>query len=133
MLKVIEKKDLELAEAKQIVTQKAQLVESKDREIRVTKDLMERKNVMSELLAPLSAEKKAIMTELLESVQTPKLTLAFDKYLPAVMEGDIKKAPKAQAKEVINESASVTGDREVKQPQVGVDNILDIRKLAGLK
>jgi len=133
LLKVIEKKDLELAEAKQIVTQKAQLVESKDREIRVTKDLMERKNVMSELLAPLSAEKKAIMTELLESVQTPKLTLAFDKYLPAVMEGDIKKAPKAQAKEVINESASVTGDREVKQPQVGVDNILDIRKLAGLK
>jgi len=70
---------------------------------------------------------------LLESVQTPKLNLAFEKYLPAVMEGDVKKAPKAQAKEVLSESASVTGDREVKQPQVGVDNILDIRKLAGLK
>lgn len=94
---------------------------------------MERKQVMGELLAPLSAEKKAIMTELLESVQTAKLNVAFDKYLPAVMEGDVKKVAKAQPKAQLNESAEVTGDREVKQPQVGLDNILDIRKLAGLK
>jgi hypothetical protein len=133
LLKAIEKKDLELAEAKQAVTEKAKLVESKEREIRIAKDLMERKQVMGELLAPLSAEKKAIMSELLESVQTPKLTTAFDKYLPAVMEGDVKKAVKAPAKMALNESAEVTGDREVKQPQVGLDNILDIRKLAGLK
>jgi len=131
LLKVIDKKELELVEARQSVTDKAKLIESKEREIRVTKDLMERKAVMGELLAPLSAEKKAIMTELLESVQTQKLNIAFDKYLPAVMEGDVKRA-KAPAKAQLTESASVTGDREVKQPQVGVDNILDIRKLAGL-
>ena len=133
LLQVIQKKEQELAEAKQAVTEKAKLVESKDREIRITKDLMERKQVMGELLAPLSAEKKAIMSELLESVQTAKLNVAFDKYLPAVMEGDVKKVAKAQPKAQLNESAEVTGDREVKQPQVGLDNILDIRKLAGLK
>jgi hypothetical protein len=47
------------------------------------------------------------------------------------MEGESRKQ-----KQVIAESktqASVTGDREVKnQPEVGFDNIVDIRKLAGL-
>jgi len=34
----------------------------------------------------------------------------------------------------LTEGQAVTGDREAKnQPQVGEDNILDIRKLAGLK
>jgi hypothetical protein len=133
LLKVLEKKEQELAEAKSVVTEKAKLVESKDREIRVAKDVANRKEVMAEMMAPLSAEQKGIMKELLESVQTAKLSEAFDKYLPAVMEGTIKKPTKAPAKEMISESVEVTGDRETNQPQVGLDNILDIRKLAGLK
>lgn len=133
LLKIINAKDAELAEAQSTIAETAQIVESKEREIRVAKDLMERKAVMSDLLAPLSADKKAIMQDLLESVQTPKLQTAFEKYLPAVMEGD-KKVVKADqpAKTVINEGTEVTGNREVK-PEVGLDNILDIRKLAGLK
>ncbi len=130
LLKIIEKKEQELAEAKQSITEKETLVESTQREIRVTKDLMERKQVMGELLAPLSADKREIMKELLESVQTRKLNEAFDKYLPAVMEGQ-KKQPVAK-KAMLAESAEVTGNRETK-PEVGLDNILDIRKLAGLK
>ncbi len=131
LLKILQKKDVELAEAKEAITEKQQIVESKEREIKRAKDLMERKQVMGELLAPLSAEKKAIMKELLESVQTAKLNEAFDKYLPAVMEGTSAK-PKAE-KQQLTESQVITGDRETKQPQVGLDNILDIRKLAGLK
>ena len=130
LLKIIQKKETELAEAKQAIAEKANLVESAQREIRVTKDLMERKNVMSELLAPLSADKREIMKELLESVQTKKLTESFDKYLPAVMEGQTRSvAPK---KAMLSEGTEVTGNRESK-PEVGLDNILDIRKLAGLK
>ena len=129
LLKIIAKKDQELSEAKQVVAEKTQIVESKEREIRVTKDLMERKAAMNELLAPLDASKREIMKELLESVQTPKLSNAFEKYLPAVMEG----APKRSTTKVaLNESSAVTGNREAK-PEVGLDNILDIRKLAGLK
>jgi len=128
LLKIINKKDKELAEAKNAIAQKETIVESKEREIRVTKDLMERKQVMAELLAPLSADKKELMKELLESVQTPKLSSAFDKYLPTVMDGNIKKPAKA----VLTEGTEVTGNRETK-PEVGLDNILDIRKLAGLK
>ena len=130
LLKIIDKKEQELAEAKQVVAEKAQLVESTQREIRVTKDLMERKAVMGELLAPLDASKREIMKELLESVQTQKLTESFDKYLPAVMEGQKKTASTKKA--MLSESAEVTGNRESK-PEVGLDNILDIRKLAGLK
>jgi len=129
LLKIIDKKEQELAEAKQAIEEKGSLVESVQREIRVTKDLMERKHVMAELLAPLGADKRALMKELLESVQTPKLSAAFDKYLPAVMEGETKRVAK---KATLTESVAVTGDRETK-PEVGLDNILDIRKLAGLK
>ena len=133
LLKVIEKKEVELAEAKKAATEKAKLVESKEREIKIAHDIAKRKEVMAELLAPLKADKKEIMKELLESVQTAKLNEAFDKYLPAVMDTAQKKVEKAPAKETLTESAEITGDRETKQPQVGLDNILDIRKLAGLK
>ena len=128
LLKIIDKKEQELAEAKQAVTEKSTIVESKEREIRIQKDLMERKAVMSELLAPLGADKRELMKELLESVQTPKLSTAFDKYLPTVMEGEKKRSVKA----TLTEGTEVTGNRESK-PEVGLDNILDIRKLAGLK
>ena len=130
LLRIIDKKDRELSEAKQAVAQTATLVESKEREIRVTRDLMERRNVMAELLAPLDASKREIMQELLESVQTKKLADAFDKYLPAVMEGQKKQVAR---KATLTESTEVTGNREVSKPEVGLDNILDIRKLAGLK
>ena len=128
LLKIIDKKEQELAEAKQSLTEKSTIVESKEREIRIQKDLMERKAVMAELLAPLGADKRELMKELLESVQTPKLSTAFDKYLPTVMEGEKKKSVKA----TLTEGTEVTGNRESK-PEVGFDNILDIRKLAGLK
>jgi hypothetical protein len=128
LLKVIEKKEQELAEAKNAISQKDTIVESKDREIRVAKDLMERKSVMSEMLAPLSADKREVMQSLLESVKTSRLRDAYDKYLPAVIEGEKKKVTKV----ALTESTEVTGDKESK-PEVGLDNILDIRKLAGLK
>jgi hypothetical protein len=130
LLKVIEKKDKELSEAKVALVKKQSIVESTERSLRVQKDLAERKAIMSEMLAPLGADKRELMRSLLESVQTSKLATAYDKYLPAVMEGDKKKVVKT----ALTESTAVTGNREVKtQPQVGLDNILDIRKLAGLK
>jgi hypothetical protein len=127
LLKIIQKKEVELAEAKQQITEKQHIAESKERELRVTKDLMERKAVMAEMLAPLDANKREVMQSLLESVQTSKLSVAFEKYLPAVMEGDRKVTKKT----VLAESKEVTGNRESK-PEVGLDNIVDIRKLAGI-
>ena len=128
LLKIIQKKELELAETKQALVEKSTIVESKDREIRVTKDLMERKQAMSELLSPLGADKRELMQTLLESIQTKDLAKAYEKYLPTVMEGEKRKVEK---KSTLIESTEVTGNREQK-PEVGFDNIVDIRKLAGL-
>ena len=130
LLKIVDKKEREIAEAQAALAETQRLAESKERELRVQKDLMERAKVMGELLAPLDANKKEVMASLLESVQTGKLYTAFDKYLPAVMEGETKKF---KAAKVITEAAEITGDREVRTSEVGLDNILDIRKLAGLK
>lgn len=131
LLKIVDKKEQEIAEAQAALAETQKLAESKDRDLRVQKDLMERAAVMGELLAPLSADKKGIMSSLLESIQTPKLASAFDKYLPAVMEGETRKTKQALAESA--KPAEVTGDREVRKSEVGLDNIIEIRKLAGLK
>ncbi len=129
LLKIIHKKDQELEEAKQEIAEKQTIAESKERELRVAKDLMERKQAMTELLAPLGADKRELMHTLLESVQTRDLAKAYEKYLPTVMEGQQRKVDK---KSTLIEGTEVTGNREAK-PEVGLDNIIDIRKLAGLK
>jgi hypothetical protein len=134
LLKIVDKKETELAEAQKAIVEKQAIIENAQRQARLANDIMERKEAMQELLAPLSGEKKAIMGQLLESVQTTKLSMAFDKYLPAVMEG---KAQTKAPKQAINESKEVTGDKPSKpitaEVQQGIDNLIDIRKLAGLK
>jgi hypothetical protein len=46
------------------------------------------------------------------------------------MEGQARRP--VEKKTMLSEGTQVTGNRESK-PEVGLDNILDIRKLAGLK
>jgi uncharacterized protein (UPF0179 family) len=128
---MIASKDAKLAEAIQL-TQKAKvLVESKEREIRMIKESNEREATMEELLSPLNAEKREVMRNLLESVQTKRLAGAFEKYLPAVLEDRSVKAPK-----VITESVSIaTGDKSARSPdadQQSESNVIDLKRLAGL-
>jgi hypothetical protein len=129
LLKVVAEKEAALAEAKAVAQEAKKLVESKEREIRVQHDVAARKEVMSELLGPLAGDKRSVMKELLESVQTDKLHSAFDKYLPAVMNGG------APAKKALTEGKEVTGDKQA-HPESSKDKtaeIFTIRKLAGLK
>jgi len=139
LLKVVAQKEQELAEAAKIVADTQKLVESKETQLKVAKDLAERKEIMSELLGPLSGDKRSIMKELLESVQTEKLTTAYDKYLPAVMDGGVQ-----QKKQALTEAAEpapasqkemVTGDKQAQQigGEEKTAEIFDIRRLAGLK
>jgi hypothetical protein len=129
LLKLVKQKEAQLEEAVKAVQEKEQILESKDREIRVVKGVAQRDKIMSELLNPLTGDKKTVMSQLLESVQTEKLDMAFDKYLPAVMAGD---APKKKA---LTEGKEVTGNKEALSISGGekTADILHIRKLAGLK
>ena len=112
------------------------IVESKEQEIAMIQEGVERKEKINELLKPLNKDKAAVMTDLLESVQTSKLKTAFDRYLPAVLDG--KSIEKENKKSIIKENRSeVTGDKQPKPQAEEVkeedSNIVDIRKLAGLK
>lgn len=127
LLKVLEKKDQKLEEANNKIAEVKMIAESKDKEIRITKDMMVRKEIMGELLSPLRADKKEVMGQLLESITTEKLRGAYDKYLPAVMAGD---APKKKA---LVEAKEVTGNKEAPINSGKTAEILTIRKLAGLK
>ena len=130
LLKVIDLKDLAMKEAAQAVVKAEQILESKESEIRALKESQERKAIISELLAPLNAEQKSIMGELMETVKTERLNESFDKYLPSVLNG---KAP--QKKQALVEAKEVTGNKISNNPRSSETdtNIIDIRKLAGLK
>jgi hypothetical protein len=125
----IESKNEQLAEATRIAEEKAVLVESKEREIRMIRENNQRQETLDELLAPLNEEKREIMANLLESVQTARLKNAFEKYLPAVL----AEGKTAKARTVIAESKTVvTGDKTVKPQEEDRSNVIDIKRLAGL-
>ena len=127
---IIAQKDQKLAEAVQLATKAKVIVESKEKEIRMIKENNERANTMEELLSPLNEEKREIMKNLLESVQTARLKSAFEKYLPAVLENRSAKANKVITENV---TSAVTGDKSA--PVVEDDdrnNVIDIKRLAGL-
>jgi len=131
LLKVVDLKDKQLAEAKALATKAKQIAEAKDSEKKALQESINRQNVISDLVSPLSKNQKDIMMDLLESVQTNRLQSAFDKYLPAVIDGN---APGKQ-KAVLAEAKEVTGNREKTNVSSKADdnhNVLDIRRLAGI-
>ena len=130
LMKVLSVKDKQLAEAKEAASKAVKLVESKETEKKQLMEAATRKDAINDLIAPLSKDQKEIMIDLLESVQTAKLRSAFDKYLPAVIDG---KSP-AKQKAVLAEAKEVTGNRSESATQNNADahNVIDIKRLAGL-
>ena len=133
LLKVVDLKDKQLAEAKKAAVEKATLVESKDAEIKIAKDTAKRKEVMNELLSPLNKGQREIMADLLESVQTDRLQKSFDKYMPSVIAGN---TPAEETKATLTEGTHITGNKQnndIDASPSTPDNVVDIRRLAGLK
>ena len=98
--------------------------------LKITEDKMARANVLAELVSPLSKDKRQVMVELLESVQTGNLKKQFEKYLPAVLNETV--APKGDDSEMITEH---TGDRTINNIDDNNTNsdIVHIKRLAGLR
>ena len=130
---MLAQKDQKIAEAIKFAKKATVLVESKEREVRILKESNVRQRTMDELLSPLNEEKAEVMRSLLESVQTPRLKNAFEKYLPAVLENRSVKA-----KPVITESLSTaTGDKSARVQEQDIEaeetsNVIDLKRLAGL-
>jgi hypothetical protein len=130
LMKVVQLKDQQLAEAKTFAAKAKQIAEAVNVEKQRLIESAQRKEIMNELVAPLNASQREIMTDLLESVQTGKLRSQFDKYLPAVIDGNTP----AKKKAVLSEGKEVTGNREETISSKADDsNVIEIKRLAGLK
>jgi len=128
--KKLAEKEAMISESTEKASKTARLLESKDRELRLTQDRIERSKVLSELLQPLNRDKANAMKSLLESVDTGKLRTAFDKYLPALLNETRK--PKAKTLNESSQVREVTGDKKQKAPEADVVELDSIRKLAGI-
>jgi len=129
LLKVVNLKDQQLAEAKAFAAKAKKLAESVNAEKETLKESAKRKDILNDLIAPLGKDQKEIMTDLLESVQTSRLRSAFDKYLPSVIDSNTP----AKKKAVLSEAKEVTGNRtETNVSSKADENVVDIRRLAGL-
>ena len=125
-------KDAKLSEAIKFAEKAKVLVESKEREMRILKESNQRESALEELLAPLNKEKAEVMRNLLESVQTSRLSGAFEKYLPAVLEDRSAKASKV----IVESLSEATGDKSARSPDADQveqeSNVIDLKRLAGL-
>jgi hypothetical protein len=133
LMQALTQKEQQLAESTQKVAEAKKLVESKEREVRIIKESNSRQKTMEELLSTLNEQKAVVMRDLLESVQTPRLQAAFDKYLPSVLNTITEK--KETKKSMLSESVKeVTGNKSATKQVEAEDrnNVIDLRRLAGL-
>lgn len=133
----INKLQAQLVEQKDVASKLEDALNQKDADIKatqtklkVTEDKMTRANALAELVSPLSKDKRQVMVELLESVQTANLKKQFEKYLPAVLNETV--APKGDDSSMITEH---TGDRTINNIDDNNLNsdIVHIKRLAGLR
>ena len=126
MINIMEQKIAKVQGDKELAEAKAQ---ANAAEVKRINESIERNKKLDNLLKPLSKDKANVMKQLLESTPTDRLEAAFKKYLTPVMEGKVAPTEKT----VIAESKStVTGDRSTKTDPVSSNNIIEIRRLAGL-
>jgi hypothetical protein len=130
LMKVISMKDAAIQEAASAVTKAEKILEKKQSEISMLKEANQRDKIINELLNPLGTEQREIMGELMERVKTSRLQESFEKYLPAVLAGS-----PPRRKQSLVEAKEITGNKipNTKRSSELESNIVDIRRLAGLK
>jgi len=128
LLKVVGIKNKQLVEAKKLLTSAKIIAQTKDKEIKKLNESYKRAEIIAELTNPLNKTQKEIMMDLLESVQTDRLRNSFEKYLPTVIDGKGEVRKKA----IITEGKEVTGNKKQEMTTSARDNVIDIRRLAGL-
>jgi hypothetical protein len=129
--KVVESLQGEIENKDKAIAEKEVLVQESAKRARIAADTAERKQIMQEMMQPLSKDHKEIMGALLESVKTDKLQNAFNKYLPSVLKEDAKKPQKKVLSESVTE---VTGDKAEASASADKQtaDIVYLQKLAGI-
>jgi hypothetical protein len=127
----------QLSEAQQTITNKEVQISESLRRQRIAEDQAQRVRVMQELCSPLSKDKRGIMEELLESTETAKLKDQFQKYLPSVLNEEVRREKKQLVEGQQSQKTVVTGNKALNEsvtaPAEADDTIQQLRKLAGIK
>jgi hypothetical protein len=114
--KVLSDTKHKLNEAKVETSKHAKLIEQAKNEAKLANSKVERLETLSELLAPLSREKKTVMGEMLKDIKTSNLREAFNRYLNVVLNGNNTNSNngKTNLSENANvqKSVGITGDRK---------------------
>jgi len=130
--KAVAKRDTVIAESRKEAVESKKLIESKETKIKAIVESASRDKKIDKLVSTLNKDKASTMRELLESVQTPRLDGAFEKYLPAVLNnGSVKKAKKPLTESRKEVTGNKTTAKQTKQ-EVGTGDVVDIKRLAGL-
>jgi len=118
----VKKLQRQLAESRKIIAKKDQavkqqqaLTESVKKTAQQATDRAQRLEVLNELTGPLNREKKTIMVEMLAGVKTANLKEAFNRYLPAVVNGNaMNNAGPRELTENVQTRTVATGNRSIK-------------------
>lgn len=135
-------------EAHKATEEKAKLLESMERRVKLSEERATRERTLNELLSPLSKDKRAVMGELLESVKTAALKTAFQKYLPTIL-NENDRGSSQKGRQLLSETpvtakrpvSEVTGDRNnrltesarAETVEENQNEILELRRLAGIE
>jgi len=125
LIKKMTAKQEELESANKTLEEKDKVIEAKQAEADVAKDQLERSKVMDQIMSPLSGDKKEVMQDLLQTVETKKLKESFSKYLPAVMDNETR----AKSRILAESRTTVTGNKADPEVDTGIEQM---RKLAGI-
>ncbi len=129
--KAVTQRDSVIKESRVKSVESKKLLESSKRETRVIKETASRAKKIDNLVKTLNKDKASTMKDLLESVQTPRLDGAFEKYLPAVLNnGSIKTSKKT----LTETRKAITGNKVTANARKEEDDnvVVDIQRLAGL-
>jgi len=128
-MKVVNIAEKRLAEAKTHMAKQNKAIEASKAQMQRMNETIKREKIITDLVEPLNKANKQVMLDLLESVQTGRLKSAFDKYLPTVLE---EKVNTTTQKATLTEGKEITGNKKTQQSTGARDNVIDIRRLAGL-
>ena len=126
--KELETVSVNTTEAESKIKEKDAEIEAVQTKLRIAEDKNVREKTLTELTSSLSKDKRRVMNELLESVQTSDLKKQFNKYLPAVLN---ESAPAVSNKTIVTESVTeVTGNRETpSETNTESGEIVELKKL----
>ena len=112
---MLEGKDAELTEVKSKLNEVEQKTEVARRKAALAEERALRSQTMSELLSNLRGEKRTVMEGMLETIKTPNLRTAFNKFLPVVLNEGARK-----------QAATPTGAKKLMEAPEDKRNVVEI-------